>query len=135
MSSTTIDYDAADVDAGGDKAFDSSNYGTTTGDLSPESKSQGDLGSGSSKGNTGTKSSVTVGGIGGSTEGLRANNQDVANHEQWGKNEGHAGQLGGQGGAKSEAPAGESDGGMTGDEARNVQGYSKTGDMNPEIGG
>lgn len=123
MSSNTIDYEGSNVDPGGDSAYDSSNYGTTTGDLSSDSHPQGAFGSGSDRSSQ-SKSSGT---------GLRASGQDVVNHEQWGKNSGEAGKLGGHGGEEtSSAPSGE---GMSADETRTAQGYTKTNDMNPEIGG
>lgn len=116
MSSNTIDYSDDKIDAGGDTAYDSSNYGTTTGDLSSDSKpSQGDLGSGGS----GKTQKVSNGG-----PGLRASGQDVVNHEQWGKNSG-----------STERPVGNHEEGMTSDETRSAQGYSKTNDSNPDIGG
>lgn len=123
MSSTTIDYDDPKIDAGGDAAYDSSNYGTTTGDLSSQSHSQGDYGSGS---NDASKSSEQFG-----SEPV-ASDQGLANQEHMGHSHGQAGQAGGNGGSgASEAPSGDD---RTSDEKRTAQGYSKTNDMNPEIG-
>lgn len=123
MSSTTIDYSDDSVDAGGDNAYDSSNYGTTTGNLDESTPSQGDFGSGQDM-----TPKVSDGG-----SGLRASGQDVVNHEQWGENSGRAGKTGGEGGEGSDdAPVGDET--MTSDEARTAQGYSKTGDMNPDVG-
>ncbi|CCG80645.1 protein of unknown function [Taphrina deformans PYCC 5710] len=121
MSTNTVDYSDASIDAGGDTAYDSSNYGTTTGDLTEGSKApQGDFGSGKDK-----APKVSNGG-----PGLRASGQDVVNHEQWGENSGKAG---GAGTSESDAPVGDE--ALTSDETRQAQGYSKTNDMNPEIGG
>ncbi|BFZ58228.1 hypothetical protein PYCC9005_005290 [Savitreella phatthalungensis] len=47
MSDTTVNYADNRIDAGGDRAFDSSAYGTTTGDLQEGAKApSGDFGSG-----------------------------------------------------------------------------------------
>lgn len=121
MSSNTIDYTDKKIDAGGDDAY-SSVYGTSTGDLKSSHPDQGSFGSGKD-----TSPKVSNGG-----SGLRASGQDIVNHEQWGENRGEAGKLGGEGGEKSVAPTGE---GMSADETKAAQGYSKTNDMNPNVGG
>ena len=127
MSDNTVDYNDKRVDAGGDKAYDSSNYGTTTGDLTENAKhSSGDFGSGRQASNAANTQSKHP--------GLRASGQDVVNHEQWGENEGKAGQSGGTGTDRVASSAPSEDKELTSDDARVAQGYTKSGDMNPEIG-
>ena len=127
MSDNTVDYSDSRVDAGGDKAYDSSSYGTTTGDLTEGVKPpSGDFGSGSAN----TDTSNTAG------QSTQASSGTGSAGQAYGENEGQAGQLGGNGGTSASASVAPTENKeMSSDDARKAQGYTKTGDMNPEIGG
>lgn len=122
MSANTIDYKDARVDAGGDRAYDSSSYGTTTGDLrsTEEKKSQGDFGLGESVG----------------PDGKLVHDPERASPPKSagaGSIQDTAGQLG-NAATSTAATSGKDAGDLTTGEARVAQGYTKAGSMDPEVG-
>ncbi|ORY87078.1 hypothetical protein BCR37DRAFT_143063 [Protomyces lactucae-debilis] len=106
MSSNTVDYKDSRIDPGGDKQYDSSAYGTTTGDLKSDKYDQGVFGAGDDK--------------------QEDKKQEQPREKQVEANittqSTSSGQVAGEGKTHDES------------KAKQVQGYSATGDMNPEVG-